>query len=114
LWELNKKGKAAITFTDLGRWWGNDQKNKCETEIDIMGTDGCNSALFCECKWTNEKVDMGVLETLIERSRLFNYDNIHLYLFAKSGFTKGCEDKANENGNVTLVKFEDMMVSILY
>jgi AAA+ ATPase superfamily predicted ATPase len=109
LWELNKQGKAAITFTDLGRWWGNDPKNKCETEIDIMGTDTINSALFCECKWTNEKVDTGVLDTLIERSRLFHYTNVCLYLFAKTGFTKGCIDKAIELGNVKLITFDEMM-----
>ena len=109
LWELNKQGNASITFTDLGRWWGNDPKNKCETEIDIMGTDGENSALFCECKWTNEKTDTGVLETLIERSRLFHYIKVHLYLFSKTGFTKGCVDKAIELGNVKLVTFDEMM-----
>ena len=109
LWELNKKGKAAITFTDLGRWWGNDPKNKCETEIDIMGTADDKSALFCECKWTNEKVDIGVLDTLIERSRLFHYTNVHLYIFTKKGFTKGCIDKATKFGNVKLVIFDEMM-----
>jgi len=109
LWELNKKGIAAITFTDLDRWWGNDPKNKCETEIDIMGTADDKSALFCECKWTNEKVDTTVLDTLIERSRLFHYTNVHLYLFAKTGFTKGCIDKANTIGNVRLVTFDEMM-----
>ncbi|HZK61951.1 MAG TPA: ATP-binding protein [Anaerovoracaceae bacterium] len=108
LWELNKQGKAAITFTDLGRWWGNDPKNKCENEIDIMGTNSENSALFCECKWTNEKTDTGVLETLIERSRLFHHTNVHLYLFSKTGFTKGCIDKSNELGNVKLVTFDEM------
>jgi len=109
LWELNKQGKAAITFTDLGRWWGNDPKNRCETEVDIMGTDAAGSALFCECKWTNEKVDAGVLDTLAERSKLFRYANVCLYLFAKTGFTKGCIDKANELGNVNLVTFSEMM-----
>lgn len=109
LWELNKKGKAAITFTDLGRWWGNDPKNKCETEIDIIGTADDKSALFCECKWTNEKVETAILDTLIERSRLFHYTNVHLYLFAKTGFTKGCIDKANTIGNVRLVTFDEMM-----
>ena len=109
LWELNKKGMAAITFTDLDRWWGNDPKNKCETEIDIMGTADDKSALFCECKWTNEKVDTAVLDTLIEQSRLFHYTNVHLYLFAKTGFTKGCIDKANTIGNVRLVTFDEMM-----
>jgi len=58
-----------------------------------------NTALFAECKWTNEKVDLGILETLVKRSELFNYKTKHYYLFSKSGFTKGCEDKADEMGN---------------
>jgi len=109
LWELNRQGKAAITFTDLGRWWGNNPKNKCKTQIDIMGTADNKTALFCECKWTNDNVDTGVLDTLISRSMLFQYTNIHLYLFSKTGFTKGCIDKANKMGNVKLVTFDDMI-----
>lgn len=73
-----------------------------------MGTDK-DSALFAECKWTNEKVDLGVLETLVERSNLFNDRKKHFYLFAKTGFTKGCTDKAMEMGNVTLVEYADML-----
>jgi AAA+ ATPase superfamily predicted ATPase len=111
LWELNRRGKAAIPFTDLGRWWGNDAKRKQEVEIDIMGIGDNDAALFGECKWTNEKVDTVVLETLAERSKLFNYENIHYYLFAKTGFTKGCKDRANAMGNVTPVTFEDMFIS---
>ncbi|MDR3294568.1 MAG: ATP-binding protein [Clostridiales Family XIII bacterium] len=110
LWKLRKQGKIEIEFTDLGRWWGNDAKNKCEAEIDIMGTDGTDSALFCECKWTNEKVDIGVLDVLLERSRLFHYKNVRLYVFAKIGFTKGCADKANELGNVKLVAFDEIVI----
>jgi len=106
LWKLREQENIKTEFTNLGRWWGNDPKNKCEAEIDIMGTDGSDSALFCECKWTNEKVDVGVLETLLGRSRLFHYKNVQLYLFAKNGFTKGCTEKANELGNVTLVAFD--------
>lgn len=109
LWELNKQGKAAISFTDLGRWWGNDSKNKRETEIDIMGTDGKNTAIFCECKWSNEKTGTSVLETLTERSRLFHYREVYYYLFSKSGFTKGCTEKAAALGNVKLVAFDEMM-----
>ncbi len=109
LWELNKKGNAAITFTDLGRWWGNDPINKCETEIDIMGIDSENSVIFCECKWTNEKVDMGVFDSLIERSKLFKYQRVYFYIFSKTGFTKGCIDKAVLHGNVKLVTFDEIM-----
>jgi len=109
LWELNRRGKAAVTFTDLGRWWGNDPKRKSETKIDIMGTDSKDSALFGECKWTNEKVGVGILDTLAERSRLFKYKKIHLYLFSCSGFTNGCIEAAEKMGNVVLVTFDEIL-----
>ena len=40
------------------------QKEKRQAEIDILAEQDKNTALFGECKWTNEKVDLGVLETL--------------------------------------------------
>lgn len=109
LWNLLLNGNSPVEFSELGRWWGNDPIEKKQTEIDIMGEQDKKTALFGECKWTNEKVDLGVLETLIKRSNLFSYVNVHLYLFSKSGFTKGCIDKANELGNVSLVTYSDML-----
>ncbi len=109
LWKQLLDGKCPVEFTSLGRWWGNDPIEKCQTEIDIMGEQDKKTALFAECKWTNEKVDLNVLETLSKRSRLFSYKKTHLYLFSKSGFTKGCIDKANEMGNVTLVNYADIL-----
>lgn len=109
LWTLLLNGKSAIDFTDIGRWWGTNPKTKTQVEIDIMGTADKNTALFGECKWTNEKIDLGVLESLVEKSELFHYHNKHYYLFAKSGFTKGCVEKANEMGNVMLVSYEEMV-----
>ena len=67
------------------------------------------AALFAECKWTNEKVDLGVLDTLIERSNLFAYQKKHFFLFSKSGFTKGCAEKAKEMGSVSLIKYSDIL-----
>ena len=111
LWKLLITEKSPIAFNSLGRWWGNDTRTKSQTEIDIMGEQDKNTALFAECKWTNEKVDLGVLETLVKRSELFAYKKIHLFLFAKSGFTKGCIEKAKELGNVTLVTYADILKS---
>ena len=108
LWRLLLAGKCAVSFTELGRWWGTNPKTRTQEEIDIMGTDK-DSALFGECKWTNDKVDLGVLETLIERSSLFHFGKTHFYLFSKSGFTKGCIDKAAALGNVSLVSYGDML-----
>ena len=108
-WKQLLSGNCPVEFTSLGRWWGNNPKEKRQEEIDIMGEQDKNTALFAECKWTNDKVDLGVLETLVKRSELFHYKTKHYYLFSKSGFTKGCEDKAKEMGNVTLVEYSDII-----
>lgn len=108
LWKILLEGKCEVNFSDLGRWWGTNPKTRSQEEIDIMGADR-DTALFGECKWTNEKVDRGVLETLVERSALFSYKKTHFYLFARTGFTKGCMERANELGNVTLVSYEDIL-----
>lgn len=109
LWKLLLNDESPVDFRELGRWWGTDPSTHSQTEIDIMGEEDKNIALFGECKWTNEKVDAGVLETLTRRSRLFHYKNVHLYLFAKNGFTKGCIDAAHEQGNVKLVTYEEIL-----
>ena len=109
LWKQLLDEKCPIEFNSLGRWWGNDPKEKKQTEIDIMGEQDKDTALFGECKWTNEKVDLGVLETLVKRSKLFSYTNVHYYLFSKTGFTKGCIDRAEELGNVSLVSYNEIV-----
>lgn len=112
LWKQLLAGNSPIEFVSLGRWWGNDPKLKCQAEIDIMGEQDSHAALFAECKWKNENVDLEVLETLIGRSKLFHYAKVHYYLFSKSGFTKGCMEKAEEMGNVTLVSYVDIVESM--
>lgn len=112
LWKLLLSGKSPIEFTSLGRWWGNNPVTRSRTEIDIMGEQDKTTALFGECKWTNEKVDLGVLETLLQRSKLFPYQKVQLFLFSKSGFTKGCMDQAKKLGNVTLVTYADILAAM--
>ena len=110
LWKQLLMGKCPVEFTSLGRWWGNNPIEKCQAEIDIMGEQDKDTALFAECQWLNEKGDLHILETLAKRSRLFSYKNIYLYLFSKSGFTKGCIEEAKKMGNVMLVSYEDIVV----
>lgn len=108
LWKLLLEGRCAVNFSDIGRWWGANPKQRTQEEIDIMGADK-DSALFCECKWKNEKIDLSVLETLVERSSLFHYKKKYFYLFSKTGFTKGCIEKSAEMGNVMLITYDDML-----
>ncbi|MBQ3558761.1 MAG: ATP-binding protein [Agathobacter sp.] len=109
LWKQLLTGKAPIKFVSLGRWWGTDPRQKSQAEIDIMGEQDSDSALFAECKWRIEKIDLDILETLINRSKLFHYTKVHYYLFSKSGFTKACIKRAEEMENVTLVCYTDII-----
>lgn len=74
-----------------------------------MGEQDSETVLFAECKWRNEKVDLDILETLFERSKLFRYSKVHYYLFSKAGFTKVCIWKAEKIGNVTLLSYADIV-----
>lgn len=112
LWKQLLSGDTPIKFKSLGRWWGNDSIQRSQAEIDVMGEQDSESALFAECKWRNEKMDSDVLETLIRRSKLFRYTKVHYYLFSKSGFSKGCVERAKEMGNVTLVSYADIIKSM--
>jgi len=49
---------------------------------------------------------------MIGRSKLFSYTKVHYYLFSKSGFTKGCIEKAEKMGNVTMVSYADIIGAI--
>jgi len=108
LWKLNREGKAAMTFTHLGRWWGGDAKTKTKAEVDILAIADKASALFGECKWTNEDVDAKVLDTLLQRSELFPFSRKHFYVFAKNGFNSACVKRARVLGNVTLLTHEEI------
>ena len=57
----------------------------------------------------NVKVDQGVLKTLVSRSQLFSYTEVHLFLFAKTGFTQGCREMAETLDHVSLISFTEMM-----
>ncbi len=109
LWDQLSKGKCPVKFVSLGRWWGNDPLRKEQAEIDIMGEQDRDTALFAECKWRNEKADLNTLETLIARSRLFSYANVSLYLFSKSGFTKGCVERAGKSPEIHLVSYAQIL-----
>ena len=109
LWKLLIRGKCPVHFTTLGRWWGADPRRKTETEIDIMGIESRERALFGECKWTNKPVDKAVLDLLLDKGESFAYPDKYYYLFSKSGFTEGCIEAAADNRRIRLVSYDDII-----
>ncbi len=100
------KGQLPVFFTDIGRWWGNDPRQKAQTEIDILAASE-NAAIFAECKWRNEPVPLSVLEALKYRSELFPEKKPYLYLFSKSDFSEACKERAKEL-SASLITFAEM------
>ena len=108
LWEQNAKGTLPFAFAEAGRWWGADKRTKSQIEIDIIAQDDSEAAIFCECKWRNEPVDVDILESLQEKSCLFGHLSKYWYMFAKVGFTERCKRKAMENPHIRLIVFDEM------
>ena len=84
LWE--NYSSLPLQPKEIGRWWGNNSKEKREEKIDIVAFDA-NKAIFGECKYKNEKTGIDCLENLKRKSNLFRQENKTFYLFSKSGFT---------------------------
>ena len=91
----------------IGRWWGNNQIKQRQEEIDIVAANE-DSAIFCECKYTNDKVGMDVYNLLRERSELLNYKNKYYYIFSKSGFTDELLELKDER--VKMISLEEIIL----
>lgn len=111
MWQMLLMGKSEVTFNNIGRWWGTSNITKTQIEIDVFGTDNENRAIFGECKWTNKKADVDVLDNLIDKSMNFKYEKYY-YIFSKSGFTDALKSRAEKMENVRLVTYEDMVAAL--
>ena len=101
------KSKLPFSVSEIGRWWGNNPIRKAEQEIDLIAVNSSNSkAIFCECKWRNEKTPESVIGGLIGKAGMFGYKEKHYYFFSKGGFTDAARKCAGEN--IRLIEFCDM------
>ncbi len=94
-------------FGKLGRWWGTNPAKKREEEIDIVAP-GEGQMLFGECKWRNELVDAGVLQTLVERGEIFSCPEKYYFVFSKSGFDESTAGVAEQFG-IMRIAFAEML-----
>lgn len=100
----NKNLQLPFIFNKVGRWWGNNSKTKSQDEIDIVAINE-DSIIYGECKWRNEKLNMEVVNSLIEKSNngVFNkFVNKYYAFFSKSGFADSVVKFSEENKNIIL------------
>ena len=81
-----------------GRWWSKDE------EIDVVGV-GEEFLLVGECKYSNKKVGVDILESLERKSKKIELKlPIRYYLlFSKSGFTRDLLEIEKSRDDVVLV-----------
>lgn len=106
LWGENIANRLPFFFHDLGRWWGVDPVRKQEAEVDILAYDGNDRAMLCECKWHNEKVDARIVNALVRKAELFNFNEVYYVLFSKSGFKADAISMAGDR--IRLVSLAEM------
>lgn len=106
----NAAGELPFLFTSIGRWWGTDPAVHTQIEIDLIANDN-RDYLICECKWRNEKLDMGVVKRLMEKADVFskNRDQTWFVLFSKSGFTDAVIEAARKDEKLILVGLDDII-----
>ena len=96
--KLNAQEKLPYEILKLGRWWGNNPALKRQEEIDILGINDIDkTAVFGECKYRNEVIDLGTVDLLIKRSELFpKYQKKGYILYSKKGFSSSVLNLASQ------------------
>jgi len=105
-----KSGKLPFIPTNVGKWWGNDPKEKKETDIDVV-FESENKIILGECKWRETFAEITEIRKLIDKTRLLpHYDKYIFYFFTKNTFTtKTLQTLKTENfPEINIVTIDDM------
>ena len=105
LTDQNSLGLLQIRAVEFGRWWGIDPVSKEKTTMPIIAYADDDNAVFGDSIWSEEPVEATALQSLLNRSRLFDFRNKHFYLFSCSGFTSECISLAQKY-DASLIMFE--------
>ncbi len=96
----------------IGSWW-----NRRGDEIDIVAlNESKKEVLFGEVKWRNRPVGWNIVEELMEKKELVEWNREdrkeRFLIVSKSGFTKKCLEKMDDEGIMhwDLKDIERMMV----
>ena len=85
-------------YTKVGSWW-----NRRGDEIDIVAlNERKKEILFGEVKWRNRPIGWNVVEELMEKKELVEWNRDdrkeRFLIVSKSGFTKKCIEKMDDEG----------------
>lgn len=100
-------GKMSFFAEKLGRWWGNNPVLKKQDEIDILAFDD-DTALICECKYTEEPFNESQLKDLQDSAMCINRPKKSYMIFSKNGITSGVKKQIEKSGGFTVVSLDNL------
>jgi hypothetical protein len=108
LWAKNNAGALPARYDRIGAWW------RAKDEVDLVAVADRGDLLLAECKWSVRPVGTDILDRLVARAPLVvaELDRpaalIRYALFSRSGFTRGLERRARDEG-VLLYGLKDLI-----
>ncbi len=107
---LNKELKLPFLATSFGKWWGNDNVKREETDLDIVLGDKTGTKLIVgECKWRNEPASKADVEKWMAKDYLLpSYKDRYYVYFSKSGYTDSAKRLEKDNTHLKLLCLADL------
>lgn len=104
----NRAKELPFLATKFGIWWGTDNQEKQEADIDVVADNKSEKkVLLCECKWRNEPTDVSDVQKLLDKSRLLpGYNEYYYMFFSKSLYTDAALRLAEGNDKLSLVSLD--------
>lgn len=107
---LNKERKLPFLATQFGKWWGNDNVKREETDFDLcLGDKTGKRIIIGECKWRNEAASKADIEAWMEKNYLLStYTDRYYVYFSKSGYTEEAKRLEEQNPKLQLLELNDL------
>jgi hypothetical protein len=104
----NRKNELPFTATSFGAWWGNDPKEKVQSDIDVVAANRKSKKIILgECKWKNSFNDTAEIEKLMSKQHLLpEYKDRSYYLFSKVPFSRAAKALEKENDCLHLISLD--------
>lgn len=100
-------GRFGGILTNVGTWWGAENiieadgsRRTQSADIDVVAiSDIDRTMVIGECKFRNEPIDKGIVETLYRRASLpdHKYRCVRKVFYSLGGYTKWCEEAGLED-----------------
>ena len=106
----DKKGNLPFEGLLTGSWWGNDKRQKKQTDVDVIMADRLTKSMILgECKWKNDFKDVAEIEKLLQKKDLFpEYDNQYYAFFSKTAYSRQALEMKKKNDRLMLYTLKDL------